>query len=110
MSDRRDLLTFEAPVRTTSDVTGEPVTTWIMHCLAWAPVKPLRGSEHSLAEVHQLQAEVLYRVRPVANPDTKAITAGMRIVWGARTLYISAVLTSSNPREVDLLAQERPPA
>lgn len=108
MSDRKDLLTFEYPVRVTSDITGEPLTTWTTHCQAWAPVKPLRGSEHSLAEAHQLQAEVLYRVRPLANPDTRAITSGMRILWGDRTLYVSAVLISSHPREVDLLALERP--
>ena len=91
---------------------GEEVVTWSDHFRSYATVKPLTGREHSLEQGGQTLAEVTYRATLRRDASSAQTTPGMRLIWtsehGDRTLYISAVLNSTNPGEVDFLLQERP--
>lgn len=109
--NRRDLVTFQQPTSTVN-ASNEVVAGWADFCRGWCEIKAIGGSEHSLGAAGQNIAETLHRITTRATAVTSRIDATMRASWtdafgNARVLYVSAILTASDPADVQFLAQER---
>lgn len=88
-----------------TDAWGQPVRTWNTHANCWAWIKPTTGA----AAAEQISGDaqtsaVHYSVRIRYR---EGLTAGMRILAGALTLDVAAVIPDVAGREhVDLVCVE----
>lgn len=89
----------KAPTR---DTYGGEVEAWTAVATVWASVEPLQGRE--FLEGRQIQAEVSTRIRIRRRAG---VVPHMRVVWGAHTYDIQAVIEpDSNRREFQLMCVE----
>lgn len=66
------------------DGMGEPVERWRTAFEAWAAVEPVSGREYWQAR--QVQADVTHKVTVRYRAG---LSAGMRVKWGGRYLYLT---------------------
>lgn len=84
-----------------SDAIGQPVTTWQEFAPAWADIRNLRGIEaiKAGAVTSEVQASIRMRYRT-------DLTAAMRLVHGATTYEVLAVLPDeAGQQHVDLVCK-----
>lgn len=85
-----------------ADTFGEPIQTWTTYSTVWADVQPMSGRERLYAQ--QAGAEINFRVVIRYNV---LVLPTHRIVWGTRTLEISAVIdTAGEHEQLELMCKE----
>lgn len=90
------------------DTYGEEIESWSALATVWAAVEPLAGTERYAADGAQTLATVDTRIRI---RYWSGITPGMRVLFGARTFDIQAVIhLEERQQELHLLCEERPDA
>ena len=83
---------------TGQDAIGQPVTTWTTLATVWANIRYLNGVETIKADTPTSVVKASIRIRRRTD-----ITPAMRVVFGATTFQINAVLPDEQDRErVDL--------
>lgn len=83
----------------TLSALGEPIKAWTDVATVWADVSPERGREAIAAM--QIDATVVQRVRIRYRAG---LTPKMRVIFGARTLQVEAVLNVDERNRELLLA------
>ena len=92
ISDLRERVTLQSPLRALDDIGGAALT-WIDEGLAWAKIDA-RGQ--SAGEAYDGQASfVAYAVTIRARSDVRG---GWRLLWGARVLRIQSVSPAPDAR------------
>jgi SPP1 family predicted phage head-tail adaptor len=87
---------------TTTDQAGQPLETWTEVLAAWAAIEPVGGREY--LESRSIQTDVSHQVRMRYQAG---VTADMRVLYGARTLRIVAVINrDERNREMLLMCEE----
>lgn len=88
---------------TAQDTYGQPIETWTNVATVWASIEDLRGRE--FIEARQVPAaEITTRVRIRYRTG---IEPTMRVIYGSRTLEITAVIDpDGRKRELELMCQE----
>lgn len=76
------------------DEIGQPVTTWATLATVWANIRYLNGLETIKADAQASVVKASIRIRRRTD-----ITAAMRVVFGATTFEIKAVLPDEQDRE-----------
>lgn len=71
-----------------------------------AQIRPVRAGERFLASAGQEVAERSHLVRLRYSSDVAAISAKMRVLWGARVLEIEGVERDERKRELMLTCRE----
>jgi SPP1 family predicted phage head-tail adaptor len=95
-------VTIQAAVEV-ADSYGQPIVTWTTWKQVWASIEPVSGREYFA--VQQTQSEVNQRVR-IRYLD--GLTTKHRILYGARTMDIEAIInTAERDREMVLMCIER---
>lgn len=83
------------------DEIGQPVTAWTALATVWANIRYLNGLETIKADAQTSVVKASIRIRRRTD-----ITAAMRVVFGATTFEIKAVLPDEQDRErTDLLCE-----
>ena len=86
---------------TTQDAVGQPVLTWTTFATLWANIRHASGAESIKADALASTVRASVRVR-----YTRTVTAGMRVVDGATTYNIAAVLPDMGGKEyTDLVCE-----
>jgi SPP1 family predicted phage head-tail adaptor len=97
----RHRVTIEQKTETKNEF-GTRVPSWVALATVWARVDTLNGNEKYVSARHLETASVVVEIRYRAD-----ITAAMRVVYGPRTLEISAVIdVGERRRELKLLCKE----
>ena len=94
--DSRDLksLVIVQALQTGQDEIGQPVTTWATFKTVRANIRYLNGVETIKADAVSSVVKASIRIRRRTD-----ITAAMRVVFGATTFEIKAVLPDEQDRE-----------
>ena len=79
---------------TGTDAIGQPVTTWADFVSVWANIRHLSGMETVKADAQTSVVKASIRIRRRTD-----ITPAMRVVFGATTFQINAVLPDEQDRE-----------
>lgn len=82
----RHSIGIQAPA-VTQDAAGQPNTTWSTFATVWAEILDITGREYIAAGGTQNQAMTKITIRYLAG-----VVPSMRVVWGATTYNIEAVL------------------
>lgn len=98
--DLNSLVTIQQ-LATGQDAAGQPVTTWLPLATVWANIKAVSGIETVKAGADTSIVRASIRIRRRAD-----VTAAMRVVYGATTYLIKAVLPNQETRDsVDLVCE-----
>ncbi len=91
---------LERPVLS-QDSIGDTLTTWVLESEVWADIQPRNGvEEYSHKALRQsITHDVTIRYRDDVKPS-------WRIIYGARTLHIHAVLNVKEANEILILKAE----
>ena len=91
--DLKSLVTVQV-LQTGQDSIGQPVTTWATFKTLRANIRYLNGVETIKADAQTSVVKASIRIRRRTD-----ITAAMRVVFGATTFQIKAVLPDEQDRE-----------
>lgn len=81
---------------------GESIQTWTETAEVWAAVEPLEGREYFQAQQVQAETSIRVRVRYLSG-----VVPTMRIIYGARTLEVLAVIDRDEQhKELHLMCRE----
>jgi len=94
---------LQAPVTEQDDAGEEVITSWSEVARIWAAVEPLQGRELFAAQA--VNSEITHRVRIRYRAG---VNARMRVLYGARELYLKAppIDPLEKHRELHLMCSE----
>ena len=83
---RRTLVTIEQSTEA-DDASGQPLPTWSTFIQRWGDFEATGGSERFRGR--QVSAQVTHVVELLSDSQTRAITPGMRLAVGTKTVNIT---------------------
>jgi SPP1 family predicted phage head-tail adaptor len=94
----RHRVTLQSQV-TTQDALGQPSTAWLDTATVWADVRHESGLSaiKAGADISVVRASIRMRYR--------AANAGMRVVFGAQTYAVNAVIPDARKVSIDLVCE-----